>query len=224
MEFKPSGNLAEQIAEYLGQQIVSGELAAGEPIAESRIAAQLQVSRGSVREAMLILERRHLVTIVPRRGAVVLMMREQEMQALYELRAVLTQALWTTLAQRWQTSYHQQLQPLLDAMARQIESPPTSGFSQTVGQFFDTAAALAGNHYLLQVLKNLEPASSKPLRELDGNRMSERRAMLQHCTALVEHASRAEIELAGRLVADWWRQQAPQPDERTTESACRQAA
>lgn len=224
MAFKPSRNLAEQIAHYLGQQIVSGELAADEPIAESRVAAQLQVSRGSVREAMLILERRHLVTIVPRRGAVVLAMREPEMQALYELRAVLAQALWSKLAQRWQTSYHQQLQPLLEAMARQIESPSTTGFSQTVGQFFDTAAALAGNHYLLQVLKNLEPACSKPLRELDGNRADARRAMLQHCTTLVEHAARADAEQAGRLVADWWRQQAARLGGLRTIDDCRRAA
>lgn len=224
MAFKPSRNLAEQIAQYLGQQIVSGELAADEPIAESRVAAQLQVSRGSVREAMLILERRHLVTIVPRRGAVVLAMREPEMQALYELRAVLAQALWSKLAQHWQTSYHLQLQPLLDLMARQVESPPGNSFSQTVSQFFDTAAALAGNHYLLQVLHNLGPACSKPLRELDGNRADARQAMLQHCTALVDHAARADAEQAGRLVADWWRQQAARPGSLTTVDDCRQAA
>ena len=55
MQIRPSSNLAEQLADYLGQQIVDGTLAADEPIAESRLAAELQVSRGSVREAMLIL-------------------------------------------------------------------------------------------------------------------------------------------------------------------------
>ena len=71
MVFKPTLNLTEQIAEGLARKIVRGELAGHERIQELKIASELEVSRGSVREALLILERRHLIELVPRRGAVV---------------------------------------------------------------------------------------------------------------------------------------------------------
>ncbi|MDZ4296734.1 MAG: GntR family transcriptional regulator, partial [Moraxellaceae bacterium] len=66
MSFRATESLALQIAQHVGEQIVSGDLVEGERIQEMRIAAELQVSRGSVREALLILQRRHLVEIFPR--------------------------------------------------------------------------------------------------------------------------------------------------------------
>ena len=53
MTFVPSESLTEQIAQYLGNQIVTGELKAGDRIQELRVADELNVSRGSVREALL---------------------------------------------------------------------------------------------------------------------------------------------------------------------------
>ena len=67
--FKPALNITEQIADHLGDQIIVGEIGSGTRIQEVKIAKALKVSRGSVREALLILERRHLITIVPRKGA-----------------------------------------------------------------------------------------------------------------------------------------------------------
>ena len=63
--------LAEQIADRIAQQIITGELLEGERIPELRIAKEMQVSRGSVREALLLLQRTHLIEIYPRRGAIV---------------------------------------------------------------------------------------------------------------------------------------------------------
>lgn len=67
--FKPALNITEQIADHLADQIIVGEIGSGTRIQEVKIAKSLKVSRGSVREALLILERRHLITIVPRKGA-----------------------------------------------------------------------------------------------------------------------------------------------------------
>ncbi|WP_434777526.1 GntR family transcriptional regulator [Neisseria sp. Ec49-e6-T10] len=63
--------ISKQIANYLAQKIIKGELNTESRLAESRLAKEYQVSRGSVREALLILESWHLVTIYPNRGAVV---------------------------------------------------------------------------------------------------------------------------------------------------------
>lgn len=224
MQIRPSSNLAEQLADYLGQQIVDGTLAADEPIAESRLAAELQVSRGSVREAMLILERRHLVQLIPRRGAVVMAMRRQEMSALYELRAILAQASWGVLAQGWQESHRASLQAALDALAIQIEQPAGAALGSAVAAFFDAAAHLVNNCYLLQVLQNLGPATRRALLPLQQYPLQARRQMLQRCQAMFDRAAGGHAEAAGQLAADWWRGLATQPAAQPIQDACLHAA
>jgi len=71
MTFTATRNITDQIAEYLAEAIIHGEISTGDRIYELKVAQELQVSRGSVREALLILERQRLISIAPRRGAIV---------------------------------------------------------------------------------------------------------------------------------------------------------
>jgi DNA-binding GntR family transcriptional regulator len=64
-------SLPEQIASRLSERIVSGAYEPGQRIMEQALAQEFAVSRGPVREALRILERDGLVTILPRRGAIV---------------------------------------------------------------------------------------------------------------------------------------------------------
>ena len=83
--FEASQSLSRQIAHHIAEQIISGDLVEGERIQELRIAEELNVSRGSVREALLILERSYLIEIFPRRGAVVSEMSLPQVRALASL-------------------------------------------------------------------------------------------------------------------------------------------
>ena len=85
MMFKAPDSLAEQIAHHLAERIIRGELQARERIQELKVTQALNVSRGSVREALLILERRHLVVIPPRRGAQVAELTPDNVKSLYAL-------------------------------------------------------------------------------------------------------------------------------------------
>jgi len=67
MEFKPSKNLAEQIALYLGERIIRFELKPGERLIEEELARDLKVSRSPLREALRILEKKWLIDLIPRR-------------------------------------------------------------------------------------------------------------------------------------------------------------
>ena len=68
MRFQAPESLSEQIAQHIGLRIIKAQLKPKERIQELKVAKELDVSRGSVREALLILERRHLVNIFPRKG------------------------------------------------------------------------------------------------------------------------------------------------------------
>jgi DNA-binding GntR family transcriptional regulator len=69
MDFKIATNLAEQVAQFIEEKIIRFEMGPGERIFETAIADDLGVSRSPVREALLILERKNLVELIPRKGA-----------------------------------------------------------------------------------------------------------------------------------------------------------
>ena len=101
MRFQAPESLSEQIAQHLGQRIVVRDLKPGERIQELKVAGDLNVSRGSVREALLILERRHLVEIYPRRGAVVSELTIGSVNALYDIYIDLLCMLARKVLERW---------------------------------------------------------------------------------------------------------------------------
>ena len=83
----PTLTVPEQIAARVGERILDGRLQPGERIAEQELADEFQVSRGPVREAIRILEREGLVTLLARRGAIVTELTAQELTELLDIRA-----------------------------------------------------------------------------------------------------------------------------------------
>ncbi|MEL6208484.1 MAG: GntR family transcriptional regulator, partial [Pseudomonadota bacterium] len=94
--FSFAPGVPEQVADYIQAQIVRGELAPGERIAEARVTAALNVSRGPVREALQRLAARHLVVLAPRRGARVSSFDIDDVRGLFDVYV----ALVIRLAQR----------------------------------------------------------------------------------------------------------------------------
>lgn len=82
-------SLAEQIATRLSERIVTGTFEPGQRIMEQTVAAEFQVSRGPVREALRLLEKDGLVTILARRGALVTKLSIEEVKEIFDVRAVL---------------------------------------------------------------------------------------------------------------------------------------
>jgi DNA-binding GntR family transcriptional regulator len=81
--------LPTQIADGLALDIIQERYAPGERLNEVQIAAQWGVSRSPLREALRLLEQRGLVVITPQRGARVTALSFQEVEQLFEIRAVL---------------------------------------------------------------------------------------------------------------------------------------
>lgn len=88
--FEPlTRSLPEQIAARLAERILSGVYAPGERIREETLAAEFAVSRGPAREALRMLEKDGLITILARRGAMVTKLSVDEVREIFEIRAVL---------------------------------------------------------------------------------------------------------------------------------------
>jgi len=82
-------SLPEQIAAQLSRRIAGGAYGPGQRILEQAVAAEFTVSRGPVREALRLLEKEGLVTILPRRGAQVTNLSVDEVREIFDIRAAL---------------------------------------------------------------------------------------------------------------------------------------
>ena len=162
MTFKAPDSLAEQIAHYLAERIIRGEMQAKERIQEQKVTQALSVSRGSVREALLILERRHLVVILPRRGAQVSELTPHNVKSLYALVIELYVLLAHAVADRWQEE--SDLAPFLVIQQRLLQSQQRDDIDAFVEASFDVMRAaypFADNPYLQETVENLLPAISR---------------------------------------------------------------
>jgi len=63
--------IVEIASDHIERAIFAGELRMGQPLKEARLMEDMSVSRGTVRQALIALQDRGLVDVVPRRGAFV---------------------------------------------------------------------------------------------------------------------------------------------------------
>lgn len=196
MTFKPSESLTEQIAQYLGNQIVNGQLKAGDRIQELRIAEELNVSRGSVREALLILERRHLIHILPRRGAVVAEMTESEVRALYELWFLLLDKVSRNAVDMWTQDDLVRFTDLVLRMGQYAEKNDLEKFFETSVEFYEKIYAFANNSFLVQVLEDLLPAAKRAAYIILSGGQAELNTLHQFFMEMIQYMLDRDVERA----------------------------
>ncbi|MGE8496459.1 MAG: GntR family transcriptional regulator [Pseudomonas sp.] len=162
MTFKAPDSLVEQIAHHLAERIIRGELKERERIQEQKVTQALNVSRGSVREALLILERRHLIVILPHRGAQVTELTPHNVKSLYALVVELYILLARSVADGW--SVEADLLPFQGIQQRLMEALQREDINAFVESSFDVMRAafpFSNNPYLQETLENLLPAISR---------------------------------------------------------------
>lgn len=161
MTFKAPDSLSEQIADYLAERIIRGELAPGERI-QSRRSPSTQRQPRSVREALLILERRHLVAILPRRGAHVTVLDERSVRSLCALMGEFYILLGNAVAQKWRTDAD--LRPFTEIQQRLQRAHDQLDIKAFVADSFAVMRAaypFADNPFLQETVENLQPAMSR---------------------------------------------------------------
>jgi DNA-binding GntR family transcriptional regulator len=134
----------------------------GERIQELKVTQALDVSRGSVREALLILERRHLIAILPRRGAHVTELTAHKVQSLCTLMGEMYILLANAVATGWKVQAD--LAPFVQIQQRLTASYERQDIHTFVDDSFNVMRAtypFADNPYLQETVENLQPAMSR---------------------------------------------------------------
>jgi DNA-binding GntR family transcriptional regulator len=150
-------SLPEQIAARLSERIVSGAYTPGQRIMEQAVAAEFEVSRGPVREALRLLEKEGLVIILARRGAQVTNPTIEEVNEIFDIRTMLNGLRDRLIAESPQRTA---LLPLIEeqiARLSQAAELPGAGdeYIETVTRLNRLLTQAAGNRRLQAILGSL---------------------------------------------------------------------
>lgn len=201
--FKPQESLSEQIAQHLSRQIIRGDLLAGDRIQELRIAGELEVSRGSVREALLILERWHMIDILPRRGAVVKDMSEEHVRSLYEIVDLLFGFVAGKAIGRIRDEDLAPFIELIRIMQAQVAARQMDDFYESAFQFLGHANTFAGNSFVEEILGNMQPAIQRAFYLALHINRDEMQESLAFFKALIESLLQQDVGAAKDVIAEF---------------------
>ena len=152
-------NLREQIQDVLLQRIVEGTYQPGERIVETRIAQELGVSQGPVREALRDLEQLGCVVHEPFRGCSVRAFSAEELLEAFPVRAALEALAARLAAERITEDELLQLADLLETMRAAARRGDAHDQSQANASFHATIVRAARNATLERQWRMLEPYS-----------------------------------------------------------------
>lgn len=158
MQQHDTESLSEQIAQHIAEQIICGELVEGERIQEIRFSQELDVSRGSIREALLLLERTHLIAIFPRRGAVVSEMSAQQVVALFDMIGLLLGQIVQRITDVLSIHNLEHIKSLLEQLMEECRLGCAEKFYDLIFQSLLKQQNSVNNPYLMKYYKELLPS------------------------------------------------------------------
>lgn len=159
--FKPKETLTEQVARHIENLIVFGQLGSGERIFEASMAKQMDVSHGSVREALLLLEKRHLVRNVPRKGAFVTPLDEFFVRSLHETLELYLTHTGRKLARLWQPEDMARLESLYQKMNDSFQNNDLMTFLELGVEYTQASLAYADNYFIVSAIDDLWPSARR---------------------------------------------------------------
>lgn len=137
--------------EKLRASILDGEMRAGELYNEMALAKKLDISRTPIREALLELSNKGMITFLPRRGVVVRSLSEEDVEELYELRQLLEHHFIVKLSAK-PSNYD------FSALGRYIQEQKTAAMKNNIpdylrfnGAFHDAMAEMCKNQRMVDI-------------------------------------------------------------------------
>ena len=148
--------LRSQTRDEIRQRIIDGRLTPGTRIVERELAAELQVSRVPVREALRMLESEGFLEVVPRRGVVVKRMTRRDVEELFDVRQSLEVLATRRATERITAEDLARLRSILDGVDRAIAADDTEEIGRGNEKFHDAIIAMADTNLLAAMLEPLQ--------------------------------------------------------------------
>jgi GntR family transcriptional regulator of gluconate operon len=206
-------SLAEDAADRIREQILAGGFRQGEHLVEARIAQELKISRGPVREAFKLLRAEGLLEEEPRRGTFVVQLSAGDVREIYGLRAAIEGRAARILALRRDPADSEALRSLIDGIETAVAKGKAAEVFRRDLEFHDGLVRLSGNGRLHEVFTRYVPTlrallrlDERVYRSLDDAAMQHRPIVDAIESGDVDNATNlaaAHCDHAGELIADY---------------------
>lgn len=138
-------NLVERVHEALLGEIAAGRLPPGERIIQEQLARELGVSRQPVQQALVLLRRQGVLREAPGRGLIVAALEPDEVEHMYEVRAVLEGLACRLAAERGAERAARQGPALIDAGRKAVASGQVARMVAADMRFHEFIYGLSAN-------------------------------------------------------------------------------
>ena len=150
--------LVEAVTESLRKEILQGHFLPGTALPEVEMSKSLSVSRGTVREALLHLDREGLVDVIPHRGAFVAVLEPAKVKEIYTLRVLLEPyAVRLSMENRaFDEAYLDEMRELVRMMG---ELEKAGDYQRTIEadiRFHEMSSERCGHELIIETLHNLQ--------------------------------------------------------------------
>lgn len=191
--------LSRAVLDELRAAIIGGEYAQGDRLVEEEIAAQFDVSRNPIREALHTLSTEGFVVLEPRKGARVASIDAASASELFELRGPLEGLVAGLAAERRTANHVDRLRSVLDAGRGAAADGRLHELPTLNTEFHAALADAAGNELLRGTLARL----SDIIRWIYSARISQRsaRSWDEHA-AILDAVAAGDRDLARRCGED----------------------
>ena len=193
--------LWQRVYDHLRNEILSGSLTPGAELSEVALAESLGVSRGPIREAIGRLASEGLVTVRPRRGAVVSSLSTEEFLELYQVREALELMAVKLAVPRLGPEDITALQSLIDEMSTRAERNQVAEFFEANTAFHARLVDASGNGKLADLYRQLLDQLGRYRRSSLRLRGNLQRSIAEHA-AILRAAKRGDTERAARLMSE----------------------
>ena len=149
------GSVTDRVAGAIADAIVEHRLAPGAKLVEQNLATMFGVSRTIVRQALIRLEREHLVRLEPAKGASVAMPSVQETRQVFATRRYLEIPMIRDFALRAGKADLHKLREHLQREQSAIQQPDVRGRTRLLADFHVKIAMIMGNEVLAGMLAQL---------------------------------------------------------------------
>jgi DNA-binding GntR family transcriptional regulator len=192
-----------QIADALAGDIIEGRFSPGERLNEVQLAARWGVSRSPLREALRILEKRGMVVLTPQLGARVTALSLDEVDQLFEMRAVLVGLASRRAAARIDANSARRLDTMLLNLERSLHN--AERYERASAATTMEIAVIGGSPPLIEMIESFAHRIGRYAR-MGLDSAARRRTSIGHWRLLVEtlqagDADRAEA-IQRRLALD----------------------
>jgi DNA-binding GntR family transcriptional regulator len=144
-----------RIVASLREAIISGEIRSGEQIVEGKLAQQLGVGQGVIREALIELEHRGFVRRTPYAGTQVTELTLQDAQQIYDIRIELEPLAFFLAGESANVQIISELRDMAERAAIASRAGDLTAFFENHLAFRTRVWTLSGNRYLQQTLERI---------------------------------------------------------------------